>query len=74
MAELTEEKRKKMPASDFAGGGTNFPVGDSEHARLAIGGATHSYNAGNISKAKEEEIKATARERLVRYKSPRSRT
>ena len=47
----------------FAGPGKTFPIGDKKHAGLAIGGATHSFNAGNISKAMEDKIKARARAR-----------
>ena len=47
-----------------AGPNGSFPVGDAKHARLAIGGATRSYNAGNISKSTEEHIKAEARHKL----------
>jgi len=65
---LTAGKRAKMPAKDFAGGGPKgskgFPMNDPTHARLAISGATRSYNAGNISKGKEESIKSEAREKL----------
>lgn len=54
--------------SDFQGGGPKgakgFPMGDKKHQRLAIGGATRSYNAGNISKSKENSLKATARRKL----------
>ena len=54
--------------SHFAGGGPKgakgFPMGDKKHQRLAIGGATRSYNAGNISKSKEESIQAEARSKL----------
>lgn len=54
--------------SDFVGGGPKgkkgFPIGDKKHARLAIGGATRSFNAGNISGSKEAEIKAKARAKL----------
>ena len=54
--------------TDPVGGGPKgaegFPIGDKKHARLAIGGATRSYNAGNISAAKEAEIKAKARAKL----------
>lgn len=52
----------------FVGGGPKgakgFPIGDKKHARLAIGGATHSFNAGNISASKEAEIKSRARSEL----------
>lgn len=68
MARLTMAKRKGMPKRDFAGGGPKgskgFPMNDPTHARLAISGATRSYNAGNISKGKEESIKAEARHKL----------
>lgn len=47
-----------------AGPNGSFPIGDPKHAKLAIGGATHSYNAGNISKSTESHIKAEARTEL----------
>lgn len=53
----------KVPG-EKAGPNGSFPIGDSKHAKLAIGGATHSYNAGNISKSTEEHIKAEARAKL----------
>lgn len=60
---------------NYAGGGPKgdkgFPMNDAKHQRLAIGGATRSYNAGNISKSKEEEIKARARRLLAHGKSGR---
>ncbi len=56
------------PKGDFAGGGPKgakgFPMNDRKHQRLAIGGATRSYNAGNISASKEASIKAEARAKL----------
>ncbi len=56
------------PKGDFQGGGPKgkkgFPMNDAKHQRLAIGGATRSYNAGNISKSKENSLKATARRKL----------
>lgn len=68
MAALTASKRHRMPKSDFAGGGPKgaegFPLTDETHDRMAISGATRSYNAGNISKSKEESIKAQARAKL----------
>jgi hypothetical protein len=45
-------------------GKEGFPMGDKKHQRLAIGGATRSYRAGNISKSKEEAIKGAARRKL----------
>lgn len=41
-----------------------FPVGDKVHARLAIGGATRSERAGNISESTADKIKAKARAKL----------
>lgn len=58
----------KSPRSKPFGGGPKgkegFPMGNKTHARLAIGGATRSYDAGNISKSKEDEVKAAARKKL----------
>ena len=57
-----------MAKGAFFGGGPKgkkgFPMNDAKHDRLAIGGATRSYNAGNISKGKEQAIKAAARSKL----------
>ena len=64
MAKLSSSQRKALPKSDFAGPGRSFPVVDKTHARLAISGATRSYNAGNISKSTENAIKAKARRKL----------
>ena len=64
MANLSSSQRKALPKSDFAGKGRSFPVNDANHARLAISGATRSYNAGNISKSTENSIKAKARRKL----------
>lgn len=58
MALRTNKKGRKGP---FAGPGKSFPVGDKKHARLAIGGATRSERAGNISASEEGAIKAKAR-------------
>jgi hypothetical protein len=56
-------KRSKVPGKK-AGPNGSFPIGDKKHAKLAIGGATRSYNAGNISKGTENKIKAAARKKL----------
>lgn len=64
MAKLTAKDRKGMPKSSFAGPGKSFPVNDDTHARMAISGATRSYNAGNIGKGTEEAVKAKARAKL----------
>ena len=55
--------RSKVPGKK-AGPNGSFPVGDKVHARLAISGATRSYNAGNIYKGTENRIKAAARKKL----------
>jgi len=65
---LTMKKREKMPTKDFAKGGPKgkkgFPMNDRTHAKLAIGGATRSYHAGNISASTMHRIQATARHKL----------
>lgn len=53
----------KVPG-EKAGPNGSFPIGDAKHARLAIGAATRSERAGNISEATEEHIKARARKKL----------
>lgn len=69
MVDLTAAKRRKMPKSEFAGGGTSFPINDRTHAKLAIGGATRSEHAGNISASKAASIKAKARAKLRTFGS-----
>ncbi len=53
----------KVPG-EKAGPNGSFPIGDAKHARLAIGGATRSLNAGNISSSQAAAIKAKARAKL----------
>jgi hypothetical protein len=57
----------KVPGKK-AGPNKSFPIGDKKHARLAIGGATRSFRAGNISKGVEDKIKAAARAKLRKGK------
>jgi hypothetical protein len=65
MADLTPDKRKDMPAKDFGQPAKKgFPMNDKEHDRLAIGGATRSEHAGNISHSEADRIKAEARDKL----------
>ena len=64
MANLTAARRKSMSKKSFAGPGKSFPINDPEHARLAIGGATRSERAGNISASEAASIKAKARAKL----------
>lgn len=63
MAKRSKLRRSGVPGKK-AGPNGSFPVGDPKHAKLAIGGATHSFNAGNISKGTENRIKASARKEL----------
>lgn len=42
-----------------------FPIGDAKHARLAIGGATRSERAGNITDEQMKAIKAKAQRALA---------
>ena len=62
------EEAMTSPRTEPVGGGPKgkegFPIGNKVHARLAIGGATRSFNAGNISASKEAEIKSAARAKL----------
>lgn len=53
----------KVPGKK-AGPNGSFPIGDAKHARLAIGGATRSEHAGNISESTADHIKAQARAKL----------
>ena len=65
MGKLTSKDRKSMSRSKFAlPSQRKFPMPDPEHARLAIGGATRSQRAGNISAATAARIKAKARAKL----------
>ncbi|MGH6991980.1 MAG: hypothetical protein ACREEH_01450 [Caulobacteraceae bacterium] len=64
MADLTAARRRRMKPNAFAGTGRTFPNNDALHARLAIGGATRSYHAGNIGRAEMERIQAAARAKL----------
>ena len=66
---MTSQTRNKLPSSAFAQPESrDFPLNDPKHQRLAIGGATRSYNAGNISASERDRIQAQARAKLNRYK------
>lgn len=57
--------RDKLPKKDFGEPGKrDFPMEDKKHDRLAIGGATRAYDAGNISKSTETRIQGEARRKL----------
>jgi hypothetical protein len=62
----------KVPGKK-AGPNGSFPVGDPKHARLAIGGATRSFNAGNIGKGTEQHIKSEARAELGGKAKPKKK-
>lgn len=65
VADLTQAKRDRMPKSEFGQPEKEgFPMNDKKHDRLAIGGATRAFNAGNISKSEEEHLKSEARAKL----------
>lgn len=64
MVDLTADKRKTMPQSQFALPGKRFPMNDPTHQRLAISGATRSERAGNISASTADRIKSEARAKL----------
>lgn len=66
--------KKRNRPGPFAGPDDSFPIGDKKHARLAIGGATRSFDAGNISESTEEGIKAQARKKLTAGKGAKART
>ena len=62
---LDAEARKKIPKAKFGfPAKRRFPMNDAEHARLAIGGATRSFNAGNITAGQRDRIQAEARAKL----------
>lgn len=68
MGKLSKDGHHKLGPSTVpgpkAGPNGSFPIGDAKHARLAIGGATRSEHAGNISHSEAEHIKSRARAKL----------
>lgn len=64
MPRLSSRARDNLKSSQFAGPGRSFPIPDKAHARLAIGAATRSERAGNISKATAQRIQSRARAKL----------
>lgn len=66
---MSKLRPSKVPG-EKAGPNGSFPIGDKKHARLAIGGATRSERAGNISAATADAIKAKARRKLGISKKP----
>jgi hypothetical protein len=75
MAELSAEKRAKLPAKDFGlpekartkdakKDSGNYPMPDEAHARNAKARAAQQRKAGNLTKAEEERIDRKADEKL----------
>ena len=75
MADLSAEKREKLPAKDFglpekartkdakkASG--NYPMPDKTHARNAKARAAQQRKAGNLTKAEEQRIDRKADKKL----------
>jgi len=57
MAKLTEGKRDKLPAKDFAEPEKQaYPIEDKAHARNAKARASQAVKAGRMSKAEERRI------------------
>ena len=53
-----------LPGGTKASKKPAFPLGDKKHQRLAVGGATRSQRAGNITPAQAAKVKAEARAKL----------
>ncbi len=69
MAKLNMAARKKLKKAVFGQPKKlGFPMNDPTHQRLAIGGATRSYHAGNISEGEMERLQAKARRLLGKGK------
>lgn len=75
MAELSPEKREKLPAKDFGlpekartkdakKESGNYPMPDKAHARNAKARAAQQRKAGNLTKSDEQRIDRKADEKL----------
>jgi hypothetical protein len=75
MADLSPEKRAKLPAKDFGlpekarttdakKESGNYPMPDEAHARNAKARAAQQRKAGNLTKAQEERIDRKADQKL----------
>lgn len=65
MAQLTAEKRKHLAKAVFGLPAQKaYPMPDKAHARLALSGASHAYNVGNISASQKAHIDAMANRKL----------
>lgn len=68
MAKLSNNARKALPTSQFAGPGRSYPVPDKSHAADAKARAAQAVKAGRMSKAQEQRIDARANKVLKRGK------
>ncbi|HCT7429069.1 hypothetical protein ACU6XI_09855 [Klebsiella aerogenes] len=68
MSKLTAAKRKKLPASAFAGPGKSYPVNDKVHAANAKARATQMEDAGKLSPSAKARIDAKANKVLKKTK------
>ena len=59
MAKLTQAKRDKLPAKDFAGPARSYPIPDAGHAKAAL-----SRAAANASPAEQAQIKRTVHQKF----------
>lgn len=73
MAKLTAAKRKKLPASSFAGPNKAYPVPDKSHAANAKARASQAVKAGRMSKGQEAKIDARANKVLGKKGAARGR-
>ncbi len=66
MAKLTTAQRKAGTgaASRFALSGGRFPIGDDNHARAALSGASRALHAGNITPAEAAKVRHDANQVL----------
>jgi len=64
MAKLDAAKRKKLPASDFAGPDRSYPVEDRRHAANAKSRAKQMLNRGRLSQEQYDKIVAKANRKL----------
>lgn len=67
MAKLSTATRKAMPKQEFAQPAKRaYPINDASHAANAKARATQQVNAGNLSPASANKIKAAANRVLKR--------
>lgn len=72
MAKLNAAKRKKLPASAFAGPDKSYPVNDKAHAANAKARATQMEEAGKLSPSAKAKIDAKAN-KVLKKKKPKGK-